>query len=601
MADFDPQQFLSHVSREPGVYQMFDDVGTVIYVGKAKELKSRLSSYFREHNASPKTQVLVSKIADIQVMVTNTEKEALLLEQTLIKTHHPRYNVLLRDDKSYPYIHLNSEHAFPQLKAYRGLKRKGGRYFGPYPNAYAVRETLQLMQKLFKIRSCRDSFFRNRTRPCLQYQIKRCKAPCVGLINEADYRQDLQDAILFLEGKSQNLITEMAKRMDLAANSLEFEKASEYRDLIANLNKVREQQFVVGDKGDVDIIAAVEQMGSICIAQLVIRDGKLLGNKTHIPKSARLASTAETVSAFLAQRYLHAEYIPNELWLSEAIEDEAVLQDALSEQAQHKVQLRVPSRGDGKRWVHLGITNAEQALQSHLQEKSSQQQRVHDLQQALGLESLPERIECFDISHTMGEATVASCVVHGREGPIKADYRRFNIKDITGGDDYAAMHQALTRRYQRVKKEEGKLPDILIIDGGKGQITQAREVLEELQIDTVALVGIAKGATRKAGLEIVYFQGKAIDFSEHSLGLNLLQFIRDESHRFAISGHRQQRGKAKRVSTLEQIDGIGPKRRRELLRHFGGLQALKTASLDDIGKVPGISASLAKTIFDVLR
>jgi excinuclease ABC subunit C len=602
---FDSQLFLKTVTGQPGVYRMFGARDEILYIGKARNLKKRLTSYFRG-TQSLKTAALVKDIRRIEVIVTHTENEALLLECLLIKQHRPYYNVLLRDDKSYPYIVLTEHADFPRLDFYRGAKSGKQRYFGPYPSTTAVRETLNLLQKLFRLRTCQDDFFRHRKRPCLQHQIGRCTAPCVELIDRQAYQRDVKRAVLFLEGKSQEIVDDLAQQMDTASQALDFEKAAHIRDQVAMLRQIQQQQSVIGDQGDSDIIAVVARHGVMCVQVLSVRAGRLLGSKAFFPSVPAQSTEQEVLAAFLPQYYFaetHAQDIPKQIFLSHELAEANWLATALTEQAKRNVKLITHPRGERARLLELAEQNAIQALQHHLTERSTVYKRMLALQELLMLENLPQRLECFDISHSQGEATVASCVVFDETGPRKKDYRRFNIEGITAGDDYAAMKQALTRRYTALKNEEAKLPDVLIIDGGKGQLKQAEEVLEELQISNIKILGVAKGPTRKAGLETLFLSGKIVplDASADSPALHLIQQIRDEAHRFAITGHRHRRAKTRNTSVLESIPGIGSKRRRELLRQFGGLQELKRASVEDIAKVPGISKELAKKIGEVLQ
>jgi excinuclease ABC subunit C len=604
---FDPKAFVKSLTGKPGVYRMLDAEGTVIYVGKASNLKKRVSSYFQKNISSPKTRVMVSRICDIEVTVTHTENEALLLENNLIKSLKPRYNVLFRDDKSYPYIYL-SEQTFPRLSFHRGAQRAKGRYFGPYPSSGAVRETLNLLQKLFSVRQCEDSFFNNRSRACLQYQIKRCTAPCVGLVEPEQYQADVRHAVMFLEGKSSEVIDDLVRRMEQAAADLEYEQAARFRDQIASLRRVQEKQYISAESGDLDVIAAAVERGVGCVQVFTIRGGQNLGNRTYYPKmeAGQLETEDATrlLDSFLPQYYLRAgRPIPSEILLSHAASEPELLEQVLSEQSGHKVALSYRLRSQRARWVKMALQNARQALRTRLNSQSSLLQRFEALQEALNLDEMPRRLECFDISHTMGEATVASCVVFDTNGPLKADYRRFNIKDITPGDDYAAMHQALSRRYRRLKEGEGKLPDILLIDGGKGQVSQAEEVLTELQVSGVLLLGIAKGPDRKPGLETLYLseQKTEIILPADSRALHLIQHIRDEAHRFAITGHRQRRQRSRTTSPLEAIPGLGPKRRQLLLKQFGGLQEVARAGVEDLARVNGISPKLAQQIYDTFH
>lgn len=603
-AGFDSKAFLRRLTQRPGVYQMYGADGKILYVGKAKNLKNRVSSYFRSSGLSAKTQALVARICRIEVTVTGSETEALLLEQNLIKQQRPPYNILLRDDKSYPYIFVSDRDTFPAITFQRGAGRKNGRYFGPYPSSGAVKESLNLLQKVFRIRQCEDSFFRNRSRPCLQYQIRRCTAPCVGLISEDAYRQDLNHAMQFLQGRSQELMQTLAQEMEDAAARLEFERAANLRDQISALQQVQEQQFVSGQSGDADVLGCAVQPGGVCVHALFVRGGRVIGSKVYHPRVSIEDTPAEVLSAFIAQFYLSGpREIPAAVIVSVELPDQECIQQALEQRRGRKMAIMSRVRGDRAGWQRLAQANAEQQLGSHLASKQNIYNRYLALQDALGLDSIPQRLECFDISHSSGEATVASCVVFDREGPKKSDYRRFNIEDITGGDDYAAMHQALSRRYTRVRKGEGVLPDLLIIDGGKGQVAQAVMVMEELQINDVLVVGVAKGPTRKAGFEVLIRgdSGEETVLASDSPALHLLQHIRDESHRFAITGHRARRGKARRKSTLEGISGVGPKRRRELLKHFGGVKEVERASVEEIAKVSTISRTLAQEIYAALH
>ena len=599
---FNATKFLQQVSTKPGVYQMFDEHQNVIYVGKAKNLRSRLRSYFRE-SVSGKTQVLVNHINDIEITVTTTEAEALLLENTLIKEHRPKYNILMRDDKSYPYLHLSDEHSYPRLGTYRGFKRRQGKYFGPYVNVKAMYHALEIIQRLFKLRPCRDSFFKNRSRPCLQYQIKRCKAPCVDLVSQEIYHQDVANAVLFLEGKNKQVIHNLTVAMDSASKNLHYEQAAQYRDLIADVRQVQQRQYVVNKAGDVDAIAVALDNNKACIAKLVFRDGHLLGNKWYFPKVNQAYDTQAVLTAFVQQHYLDDDNLPKEILLPEIIDNQKILNEVLVNKAKRSVKIYQPQRGEKTHWLLLAKKNAEQGLLNERAQQSNYQQQIIQLQQLIAFDSDIERIECFDISHTQGKNTVASCVVFNNEGALKSDYRRFNIENITPGDDYAAMKQALTRRYSRLQKDSAKLPDLLVIDGGKGQISQALQVLTELQIESVVVLGIAKGTTRKPGLEtlILANENKIIHGSDHPAALTLLQFIRDEAHRFAITSHRGRRSKTTQRSILENIDGVGPKKRRDLLKYFGGLQQLKEASIEQISSVSGINNRLAERIVETLQ
>jgi len=612
MSAFNSKGFLNTVTSKPGVYQMFDDSNTVIYVGKARNLKKRLSSYFNQSaNQSPKTKALVAQIAQINVTVTHTETEALILENNLIKTYQPRYNILLRDDKSYPYIYL-SNHEFPRLSFHRGAKKGKGRYFGPYPSAKAVYESLNLMQKLFPIRQCQDSFFRNRARPCLQYQIKRCTAPCVGLVAAKTYQEDVEHATLFLDGKSDTVITHLQTKMQTAAKALEYETAAKYRDQITSLRRVQERQYISTDGGDIDIVASVVNDGIGCVQVLSVRDGRHLGSRAFFPKHTQEASAESLLVAFLPQYYLADKLeMPTEILLShdlaawcvaeEAVDDDLLthLQTVFSQHSGRSVQIRSQVRATRARWVAMALENAEVSLAQR--QPSEYRERLAVLSTVLHLDALPKQIECFDISHTSGEATVAACVVFGDEGAISSAFRRFDIHDITPGDDYAAMRQALQKRYARLQKDQAVLPDIVLIDGGSKQVTVAVEVLQTLALqETIRIIGVAKGAGRKAGLEklVLPDEENPLLLPKDSPALLLIQHIRDEAHRYAITGHRSKRAKARQVSVLENIEGIGAKRRQQLIQHFGGLQGVMRAGVEDLSRVPGISRELAQKIYD---
>lgn len=604
MSHFDHEGFLKTLTTRPGVYQMYDSAGGLLYVGKAKNLKNRVTSYFRGSGLSTKTMVLVSKIADIQVTVTTTEVDALLLEHNLIKEHRPPYNIDLKDDKSYPYIYLSSQDRWPRLALHRGPKRRKGEYFGPYPSAGAVRSTLHLLQKVLKVRQCQDSYFRNRSRPCLQYQIGRCTGPCVGLVSDEAYGEQVDKTTLFLKGKSQELMVRLADEMESAAAALEYEKAAERRDQLAQLQQVQSIQGIEGARGDLDIFAASCQSGAACVQVLFVREGRVLGSRTFYPPLKLDENPAQILEAFLPQFYLSGrQTIPAEVVLGVVPEGSDALAQALSQQAGHRVSLRSNVRDARARWLQLAQQTADNNLSSHLSGKQTMAGRLEALRIELDLDAAPARIECFDISHSSGEATVASCVVFDSDGARKADYRTFNITGIVPGDDYAAMQQALERRFKRLAKGEGQLPNLLLIDGGKGQVAQAISVLAELEITEVKVVGVAKGTTRKAGFETL-IDGDTDQ--ERTLrgdnpALHLVQQVRDEAHRFAITGHRARRSKARKSSTLEGIPGVGAKRRRELLRHFGSAAGVSGASVPELCKVEGISSSLAQTIYDVLH
>lgn len=603
---FDPKSYLKNTPSLPGVYQMFDANGNILYVGKARNLKKRLASYFSRTITDSKTQTMIEQLGQITVTVTSSDNEALLLESNLIKELKPRYNILLRDDKSYPFLFLTAHTDFPRLDFHRGPRIAPGLYFGPYPSAAAVRETLATLQKIFKIRQCSDSFFANRSRPCLQYYIKRCTAPCVGYIDPPHYLKNVELAVLFLQGKNTQVIDELVKQMEDASSALDFETAARIRDQIVSLRRIQEKQYIHSYHGNTDVIAISSAAGIAVIYVLTIRSGRLIGSKSYFPNMPKNSSDVEVLSAFLPQYYLNpirSEALPESVLLNIELPEKEWIQDALSEKLNKKIVFKDQVRGKNRQWIKMASTNAQQVLNSHLAGKASVYRRLEALQKVLGLANIPQRLECFDVSHTMGEATVASCVVFNTEGPLKKDYRRFNIKGITEGDDYAALHQALTRRYTKIKTGEGELPDILFIDGGKGQLHQAEAVLEELQVSGVLLIAIAKGEGRKPGLETLFISGRTepLHLPHDSLALHLIQQIRDEAHRFAITAHRKKRAKTRTKSLLEEIPGIGAKRRKQLLNQFGGMQELLRASVEDIAKVQGISHSLAQKIYDLLH
>ncbi|WP_024870734.1 excinuclease ABC subunit UvrC [Tolumonas lignilytica] len=609
LSEFDYRRFLKVVTEQPGVYRMLDNTGCIIYVGKAKNLKKRLSSYFRTNVDSAKTRALVSNIADIQVTVTLTETEALILEHNLIKQHRPKYNILLRDDKSYPYIFLSS-HTHPRLSLHRGTRKLKGEYFGPYPSGYAVKESLHAIQKIFPIRQCEDSFYANRSRPCLLYQLKRCSGPCVpGLVSDEQYAEYVNLARMFLQGKDQQVITLLVDKMEKASNELRFEDAAKLRDQISNMRKIQEQQSVSGNIfDDLDIIGTAIRNGVASVHVLFIRQGKVLGSRNYFPSIPTDSDLSELLYAFVQQFYLadiSGKQLPKEIILDHKLDDEDGLSDMLSQIAGVKVRITSRTRTERARYSQLATTNAETALTSKLAHKTTVEQRFRQLQEVLTLTSPIKRMECFDISHTQGEATVASCVVFDRDGPKNSDYRIFNIEGITPGDDYAAMKQALFRRFNKQQDQE-KIPDILFIDGGLGQLKQAEAVISELAPllqKQPLLIGIAKGESRKPGLETLIF-GKThaeIHLPADMPALHLIQHIRDESHRFAITGHRQRRNKKRTESLLETVPGIGAKRRQTLLKFMGGLQEVMKATPDELAKVPGISPALARVIYDTLH
>ena len=571
-----------------------------MYVGKAKNLRRRVTSYFTRAN-NRRIASMVAQLFNIEITATHTEAEALLLENNLIKEHQPRYNVLLRDDKSYPYLFLSDE-TFPRLAFHRGARRAKGRYFGPYPSASAVRETLQLLQKLFPVRQCEDSYFRNRSRPCLQYQIERCTAPCVGLVSPEVYARDVRDTELFLEGKASDVIERWVVRMEQAANELAFEEAARLRDQISSLRLVQEKQYVSGERGDLDIVAVATEAGVACVQLFLVRQGRNLGNKSLFPRGGDGAAPSEIASAFIAQHYL-GRAVPQQILVNVEPEGRALLEESLSLQSDRRVRIQARPRGERARWMKMAADNARLALAARLASTSSAQNRLEALQAALKMEHAPIRMECFDISHTQGDQTVASCVVFVNGAPHKADYRRFNIRGISPGDDYAAIRQALQRRYKRVLDGEERLPDLLSVDGGPGQLSSAAAVISEMGIEGFSVLGVAKGADRRPGMEQLFLLGRnrPLILPPDSQALHLVQQIRDEAHRFAITGHRQRRGKGKTRSVLEDIGGIGPKRRARLLKQFGGLQGLSRAGVEDITTVEGISERLAQEIYSVFH
>ena len=597
---FDPATVLAHLTHKPGAYRMLDSAGTVIYVGKARDLKRRVTSYFkgsRAHDA--KTIAMVRSVAGIEVTVTRTEVEALMLEYNLIKEHRPRFNIMLRDDKSYPYILLEAGHRFPRLSFYRGPRTSKGRLFGPYPNAGSVRESLNQLHKLFQLRQCENSYFENRTRPCMQHQIERCTAPCVGLISEEDYASDLEHAVLFLEGHSDVVTARLAERMEQASGALHFERAAQYRDQLAKLKNVQSQQLMARTSGDFDAVGMAEDHGIYCIAVMFFRGGRSLGTRSFFPKLVKGAADDEIIRAFLLQYYGGRE-APKEILASHPVPEAPALAELLSVQSNRKVAIKSRVRGHRARFVEMAVTNARHSAELRYQASASYERQLEELCEVLELDEPPTRLECFDVSHTAGEATVASCVVFGPEGPLKSDYRRFNVDDVAPGDDYGAMAQVLARRYARVQKGEVPMPDVLFIDGGPGQLARAITVMQELNISGARLVGVAKGQDRKPGRESLYLPDRTdpLRLPPSSPALHLIQQLRDEAHRFAITGHRARRQKARTRSPLEDIPGLGPKKRRELLKQFGGLQALTRAGIDDLQRVRGISRQLAEAIYE---
>ena len=605
---FDHKSFLKHLTARPGVYQMHDGKGDVIYVGKAKNLKNRVSSYFASRGLTAKTVALVARIVRIDVTVTATEAEALILEQNLIKNHRPPFNILLRDDKSYPYVFI-SDGDYPRVSYHRGAKRQKGRYFGPYPSAIAVRESLNILQRMFKVRQCEDSFYRTRSRPCLQYQIKRCTAPCVQLVSPSEYKKQVTSTRLFLEGKSTVLNEQLVSLMQTAASELKFEEAGEYRDQIQYLQKITETQFIESEasgqaNANVDVVAVSVKAGLCCVHVLYVRSGRMLGSKSFYPKLTLDQSEIEMLEAFLIQYYLEqakssSTELPTRVIVAMLSPQCAVLEQAISSLSQKKLSIVEAKQGVSSKWLSLAADTANENLKQRLTDKQSIRERFEDLQQQFQLEEMPKRIECFDISHSSGEATVGSCVVFDQTGPVKSDYRRFNIEGITGGDDYAAMRQALYRRFKRLAKGEGKCPDVLLIDGGKGQVTQAKAVLAEFQLEHILIIGVAKGSTRKAGFEqlILANENRVVKLNDDAKALHLIQFVRDESHRFAIKSHTAKRDKKRSKSQLDDIPGVGPKRRKDLLLHFGSVKSIKEAPVRELIKVQGVSEKIAEDIY----
>ncbi len=579
---------------------MLDESGQVLYVGKAKDLKKRVATYFGSKAHHPKTMALMGQTDRVEITVTASEKEALLLELNLIKQHQPYYNVLLRDGKGYPFIHVTTKQPYPRFSFHRGARKAAGRFLGPYPNSGAVRQILTHVQKLFQVRQCEDSFFSNRARPCLQHQIKRCSAPCVELVSREDYNRDVSNAVLFLEGKDSKVLDELADRMDTASEQKDYETAAQLRDQIAAIKSLHARQSVTGEQAvDTDAIAVVEHKGRWAVVAVMVKGGRVLGSRTFFPRTHAEHGAAEVMAAFIGQHYLHGE-VPGEILVNAIPEDAGLLEESLGARRQTRVKLRANVRGTRRGWLEMAAANAREALLMKAAGRASVENQLSALAQALDLDETPVRIECFDISHTGGEQTVASCVVFGESGAIKSDYRRFNIKDIEPGDDYAAIAQAVRRRYTRLKQGEAPLPDIILIDGGKGQLSAAAQELKDIELDGPLLAAVAKGPDRKAGKEVIHIHGEPIEMrlAKDSPALHLIQQVRDEAHRFAITAMRQRRGKKRQQSSLEGIAGVGPKKRRELLRHFGGLQGVKQASVEDLKQASGISPKLAELIYD---
>ena len=600
MKTFDHKNFLESVTKRSGIYQMFSKENKLLYVGKAKNLHNRLSSYFRGKGLDTKTLLLVAKIDRIEVTITTTEVDALLLENNLIKHHKPPYNILLKDDKSYPYIHLSDDN-FPRMKIYRGTKRASGKFYGPYPSTTAVRESLHLLQKVFRIRDCENSYFRNRSRPCLQYQIERCSGPCANLVSRQEYEQQVKNASLFLKGKSRELMNNLADSMEEASNSKKYEEAAKYRDQIKYLQQVQANQEIEGVRGNLDIIAVSVRGGKACIQMLFVRDARVIGSKTFFPPLKLNADKEKIIEAFLPQFYISgANIIPGEIILNASVENLELIAEVLTREAGRTVKLKSRVRNVRAKWLQLAEQTSISNLNTHIATRQSIQARLLRLGELLNLDDSLQRIECFDISHISGEATIASCVVFDVEGAKKSDYRKFNIEGIVPGDDYAAMEQAVMRRYKRLEKGEGAYPDLLLVDGGKGQVTTVIKILDKLSIDSLKVVGVAKGQGRRAGLETL-IDGRSLrkwSLKPDDPALHLIQQIRDEAHRFAIAGHRAKRDKKRKSSMLDGISGIGPKRKRDLLRHFGSYAGVQSANVTELEKVPGINAAIASRIYE---
>jgi excinuclease ABC subunit C len=599
---FDGKAFVKNLSTSPGVYRYFDEDGELLYVGKAGNLKKRVGSYFLKPRMEPRIAAMVAQIARTEITITRTEGEALLLESQLIKSLKPRYNILLRDDKSYPYIYLSGGEDYPRLAFHRGARNLPGRYFGPYPSTFAVRESLNLMQKLFKVRQCEDSYFKNRSRPCLQHQIGRCTAPCVQLVTVEDYRNDVRHAEMFLEGRSSAVIDELASQMEQASKALEFERAASFRDQVGALRKLQAEHHVQGASADMDVLACRIEAGMACVSVLFFRNGISLGTRDFFPRLPLDAEPYDVLEQFIAQYYLDRP-VPRELILGETLPTQQILGEMLAQQSGHAVELKSSVRGERARFLQMAERNAQASLTARLASRQTLGARFDDLQKLLELDEPPRRIECFDISHTQGELTVASCVVFGPEGPEKSHYRRFNITGITGGDDYAAMHQALVRRFRRLAEGEGARPDVLLIDGGSGQVAQALDVLRELGVTGIRVVGVAKGPGRRAGEETLVLadSGRNLHPGPSSPALHLVAAVRDEAHRFAITGHRKRREKARERSVLEDVAGVGARRRSALLKAFGGLAGVEAAGVEELTRVKGIDRGLAERIYAALH
>ena len=604
---FNSKKFVSSLTSRPGIYCMKNNNDKVIYIGKAKNLKKRVSSYFNRADSAPiKTQVMMKQVDNIDVTITETESEALILENNLIKEYKPKYNIIFRDDKSYPYIYLTTTHKFPRFNYYRGSLKGKGKYFGPFPSAGSVKKTLNLIQKLFLIRSCEDSVFANRSRPCLQYQIKRCSAPCVNYITKEDYQSDIDNAVLFIEGKKEKIIKTLIEPMQIAADELDYEKAAKLRDQIRSVREIQEKQYAGGKVNDVDIVVCAKNNNQACIQLSFIRSGLNLGSRKYYPRHIEEQSESDLIQAFLSQFYLNNKKLkkyPAEILVSHDIDEKTLVETVIYEKFKQNIKIKYKVRGERAKWLSIAKENATLDLRQKLAINENLTKRYKALQDLLSFAEPIEKMECFDISHMQGESTVGSCVVFGKNGAIKEQYRKFNIENITKGDDYAATSQIIRRRYMRLIKENNILPDLILIDGGKGQINVAKKELDELQLSHILILGIAKGPSRKAGMEnlILSIDNEIIECDSASPALHLIQHIRDEAHRFAIMAHRQKRKKKRNRSILEEIEGIGNKRRQLLIRHFGGLQGVSKASINELTKVSGINKNLAKKIYETIH
>ena len=604
---FNSKKFVSSLTSRPGIYCMKNNNDKVIYIGKAKNLKKRVSSYFNRADSAPiKTQVMMKQVDNIDVTITETESEALILENNLIKEYKPKYNIIFRDDKSYPYIYLTTTHKFPRFNYYRGSLKGKGKYFGPFPSAGSVKKTLNLIQKLFLIRSCEDNVFANRSRPCLQYQIKRCSAPCVNYITKEDYQSDIDNAVLFIEGKKEKIIKTLTEPMQIAADELDYEKAAKLRDQIRSVREIQEKQYAGGKVNDVDIVVCAKNNNQACIQLSFIRSGLNLGSRKYYPRHIEEQSESDLIQAFLSQFYLNNKKLkkyPAEILVSHDINEKTLVETVIYEKFKQNIKIKYKVRGERAKWLSIAKENATLDLRQKLAINENLTKRYKALQDLLGFAEPIEKMECFDISHMQGESTVGSCVVFGKNGAIKEQYRKFNIENITKGDDYAATSQIIRRRYMRLIKENNVLPDLILIDGGKGQINVAKKELDELQLSHILILGIAKGPSRKAGMEnlILSIDNEIIECDSASPALHLIQHIRDEAHRFAIMAHRQKRKKKRSRSILEEIEGIGNKRRQLLIRHFGGLQGVSKASINELAKVSGINKNLAKKIYETIH